>query len=295
MNNKLTNLLLGLVDGLDNETENDPVKKIFILQKDSRDRLLEEVADISLKYDVVDNVLDIPIKERKKLKRKVSRLIDDLTESEYSNEKKIVTDLLKTNATERYLMNTYFYDKAFDIEVDYNLRRLSDNQISNIINHKVKVPDSEVWSDLTWRHKKTLNKQMRGEIYDLMDGKTNVNQISENISKRYKQTFNRSRTLVRTETTRVQAEVNEVWAKDNGIDEQMFTATLDDSTSEECSEEDGKVYDIDDSSKPVPPLHPNCRSTLVNVPYKDWKPSMRFDNITKKNINYQDYKEWSGN
>lgn len=287
MNKKLIRLLLGLIDGLDHEIENTKMKDIFKLQKKEQDKILEQVADITLKYTVVDNMLDIPVTERRLLKQKVSATIDKATKTGYKNEIKVMNKLLETNAVERYAMNTYFYGKTF--KIDYKLKQLPNKKIKEIIDYKVK---SEIWSDRLWRHKKELNKKLRKDIYNLLDGKTNVNNIAEDISNKYKQSFNRSRTLVRTETTRVQAEVNEEWSNGNGIEQQLFVATLDDRTSEECEEHDGEMFDIDDSSKPVPPLHPNCRSVLVNIPFEGWSPKTRIDNITKQNINYVDYKEW---
>ena len=287
MNKKLIRLLLGLIDGLDHEVENNQLKEIFKLHKKEQDKILEQVADITLKYNILDNKLDIPIKERKKIKQKMSKSIDKATSTEYKNEIKVMDELLKVNAADRYTMNTYFYSKAF--KINYNLKKLPNKEIKRIINEKVK---GELWSDRLWRHKKQLNKQLRKDIYNLLDGKTNVNNIAEDIAKKYKQSFGRARTLVRTETTRVQSEINEVWASDNGIEQQMFVATLDDRTSDECEEYDGNIFDIDDSSKPIPPLHPNCRSALVDIPYEGWKPTIRIDNITKQNINYVDYKTW---
>lgn len=44
-----------------------------------------------------------------------------------------------------------------------------------------------------------------------------------------------------------------------------FISVLDGRTSKVCASLDGSVWKIDDPAKRVPPLHPNCRSTLVPV------------------------------
>jgi SPP1 gp7 family putative phage head morphogenesis protein len=49
----------------------------------------------------------------------------------------------------------------------------------------------------------------------------------------------------------------------------QFVAVLDDRTSEECQSCDGDVYELDAIAN-TPPLHPNCRSTLVPVTMS-WK------------------------
>jgi len=46
----------------------------------------------------------------------------------------------------------------------------------------------------------------------------------------------------------------------------MFSAVMDGRTSRICRGLNGKVYDINNASIPIPPLHPHCRSRLV--PFK---------------------------
>ena len=71
-------------------------------------------------------------------------------------------------------------------------------------------------------------------------------------------------------------------------------ATLDQKTSDICRDLDGNVYDINDSNKPIPPekTHVGCRSCLVSIPSKEWRPKKRMDNETKEHITYANYKEW---
>ncbi|MEG1314066.1 MAG: minor capsid protein, partial [Bacilli bacterium] len=69
-------------------------------------------------------------------------------------------------------------------------------------------------------------------------------------------------------------------------------ATLDNKTSKICRSYDGKVFDIDDINKPIPPLHPFCRSCLINIPFDNWQPKKRKDNETKEIIDYVDYDKW---
>ena len=89
--------------------------------------------------------------------------------------------------------------------------------------------------------------------------------------------------------------MNQAWAKEHGVKYQMFMATLDFKTSQVCRGFDTKVFEFNDVNKPIPPLHPFCRSTLVNIPSKDWKPSQRLDNVTKEKVSWQTYEEWYQN
>ena len=70
-------------------------------------------------------------------------------------------------------------------------------------------------------------------------------------------------------------------------DEFEFVATLDDRTTEECQDADGRTFRYDDPGALVPPLHWNCRSTIV--------PVIKYDalGITPPTEERQTYHEWA--
>jgi len=76
-----------------------------------------------------------------------------------------------------------------------------------------------------------------------------------------------------------------------GVEQVMWDATLDMVTCPECGDLDGKVWGINEDH-PEPPLHPNCRCCLTNVPYEGWQATQRRDNETHEIIPYQTYNEW---
>lgn len=69
--------------------------------------------------------------------------------------------------------------------------------------------------------------------------------------------------LVRTGAIHYSNQAREAMFIDNDVEEVVFVATLDNRTTLQCSSKDGKRYKIDDPAKPVPPLHFNCRSTMI--------------------------------
>lgn len=73
--------------------------------------------------------------------------------------------------------------------------------------------------------------------------------------------------LIRTETTYFVAMADLEAAKRRGTKQVQFVATLDNRTSERCREHDGKIIDIGKAvpGKTVPPLHPFCRSVIIDV------------------------------
>lgn len=72
-------------------------------------------------------------------------------------------------------------------------------------------------------------------------------------------------TVVRTSMQHLNNSARQtMWAENSDIiSSYRWVSTLDDRTSEECQELDGQVFPIDDG--PIPPAHPNCRSTTVAV------------------------------
>lgn len=67
--------------------------------------------------------------------------------------------------------------------------------------------------------------------------------------------------LVRTAATHSSTVSRMESYKAIGVDSYRFVATLDNKTSLQCASQDGKVFPI--GKGPVPPLHPNCRSSTV--------------------------------
>ena len=65
-------------------------------------------------------------------------------------------------------------------------------------------------------------------------------------------------------------------AKKLGFEYFTFIATLDNRTSEICAEMDGKTFKITEAEAGlnVPPLHPNCRSTIAAA-FKGFEPETR--------------------
>ncbi len=77
-------------------------------------------------------------------------------------------------------------------------------------------------------------------------------------------------TIVRTSIQHVNAVAREqLWQENSDIiDGYRWVSTLDNRTSEECRGLDGKVFQL--GKGPMPPIHPNCRSTTIAVVSSDF-------------------------
>ena len=266
------------------EKYSNQIDKIARIQKKSVQTILDEIARIILEYNVADAVMDISIQEKAKLKKQMNDLINNILKGEYESEKDVITSTLNDVAKDSYYSSCYIYG----LGVSYKLIPVKQDILDDIINKKI---DGKTYSNRIWNNKNKVAKTLKKEINDFLNGKTDVNIISKNIKNRFDVNYNISNRLVRTEIAKVQCEANEVWANEHNIKKQLFCATLDKRTSKICQSLDGKIYNFDDEDKKIPPLHPNCRSCLIDI-VDGWKPKTRLDNETKQNINYQTYSKW---
>lgn len=104
--------------------------------------------------------------------------------------------------------------------------------------------------------------------------------------------------LIRTETTYFTAMADLEAAKARGTREIQFVATLDARTSPQCREADGAIIPVEEAQpgKNIPPLHPFCRSVIIDV-IKGLVHKVRRarDPVTGKNVLVpadMTYREW---
>ena len=260
------------------------INKIAKLQKKSVQTILDEIAKIILEYNVTNEVMDISIHDKAELKKQMNELINDTLKGEYESEKDVITNTLNDVAKDSYYSSCYIYG----LGVSYKLIPVKQDVLDNIINTKI---DGKTYSSRIWHNKNQVAKTLKKEINNFLNGKTDINTISKNIKYRFDVNYNISNRLVRTEIAKTQCEANEVWANEHNIKKQLFCATLDGKTSKICQSLDGTIYNFNDEDKKIPPLHPNCRSCLIDI-VDGWKPKTRIDNETKQNINYRTYSDW---
>lgn len=108
--------------------------------------------------------------------------------------------------------------------------------------------------------KEEFEKEFKKETY-------NPKRIIRIVKNKLDITAFRAETLVRTELARMYSEIELESYRDTGIKEIEFMATLDSVTSHICRENDGNIIKVSEAKvgDNIPPLHPNCRSTIVAV------------------------------
>lgn len=256
-------------------------------QKINRDTLMTKIADIMLKYEIKDTVLNLSNNDFKKVYKEVKLTVAEVFKEEAEKEIKDLRELLITVGQDK------FYSSSFllSLGLDFKLQKISEQALEKIINKKI---NGLIYSDRIWTNKKKVAKLLQNEIKEFLQGNITVNDIEKVIKHRFNSNASNTKRLIRNETARVQTEVNEVWAKDYDIEWQMWMATLDDKTTKLCGSYDGKKWRRNDPKKKIPieDSHINCRCSLVSLPSEDYKPKFRRDNQNKEKVSWQTYEEW---
>ncbi len=262
------------------------LKEVYKAQLSNRNEILTEIANTMLSYNIADSKLSISIVEKKKLKEKLSKVIRDKIQQELGNETKLTDGILKSTGKEKYNINNYLHD--IGMNVSWDIKPVDDEILKGVINAKV---DNKLWSDRLWDNKNSLQKDLKLEINNFLNGKTSVNEIEAKIKKKYNSNAYNTKRLVQDNVARVQESMNDVWREEHNIKRVLYMATLCNNTCGNCGQYDNKDYLVD--QKPILlPQHPFCHCTYVNIPSTDWRPKMRIDNSTKQNINWQSFEEW---
>lgn len=267
---------------------NSAMKDVYFEQKEALDELHKAVAKIYIDH-AKDGLLNLNTTQKNQIisdiKEKLKAMGIKLGKSEVAQ----VTSILGSVFATTYYKNAFVLDSGLKGSVKFNI--LKSEFVDNAVNQEYK---GEKFSDRIWKNKADMIDVLQSSIIDAMKGNVHLDKVGRNISETFNSTAYESQRLVMTETARIQSQAQDQIGMDSGCKEQMYTATLDGKTALECAALDGKIYDINDPEKVVPPEnHPNCRCVLINVPYAGWNPTARKDNETKDIIDYKDYASWA--
>ncbi len=263
------------------------INKILNQQKKDRDTLLNEIGKIILTYTIADNILSLSSNEKIKLSKKLNNVIVDIFKSQIKDEISKATDILTTIGLDKYYSNSY----TLSLGLDFKLKKVTDKTLNRIIKKTIKGKN---YSDRIWDNKNKVAKALRVEIKKFLNGEINLNEIEKIVKTRFNSNAFNTKRLVKNETSRVMNQVNEAFQEEHGIEYVMWSSAIDDKTEDYDASLDGKVFRVDDDSRPIPidDTHVGCRCCYISLPSKDYRPSKRLDNKTKEKIDYKTYKEW---
>lgn len=155
------------------------------------------------------------------------------------------------------------------------------------------------FSTRVWKNSDILANKLKGELATAIATGQSIQKTAANFRNDFNVNQYYAERLIRTETNHFHNSAELEAYKEMGFEKFKFLATLDNRTSEICQEMDGKIFDVKNGlpGENIPPLHPNCRSTIVPY-FKGYEPETRLyrDPETGKNkytynLNYQEWRQ----
>lgn len=271
---------LKMVDELFNLSDREH-RELLKLYRKHRDNIKRLVAELFMQYgnDGKVNVSDI-----QRIEQQMMNEIRNIAVSEVA----IVTTILATVFAHAYYRTAYEIEKSIGVAISFSLLRKE--VIDEIVNYNW---SGTMFSQRIWDNTNALVKALRTELYLGIQQGESIDKIAKRIDKQFNSKAYQSQRLIRTESARVISSAQEkIYAESDVVKYLMYTATLDNRTSEICRSRDGKKWRIDDPERPVIPAHPNCRSCWIPV-IEGYEPTKRKDNETKQIIEYKTYNEWA--
>lgn len=121
------------------------------------------------------------------------------------------------------------------------------------------------FSDRIWGGVKKLSQELKENLTIGLIRGEGVEEMTKRLTRRMEVSASNARRLVRTESAYIHEKATRDAFEECGITRYRFLATLDRRTSKICQELDGKDFAIGEAKagKNYPPMHPNCRSTVV--------------------------------
>ena len=125
--------------------------------------------------------------------------------------------------------------------------------------------DGADFSDRIWANKDKLLKNLKATLKDAVIQGYGAEEVSRRFAREMGVHFNNALRLIRTETNRVLNETTAEQLKKAGAKFYRFVAIMDSRTSPICAALNGKVFPFENREIGInaPPMHPNCRSTIV--------------------------------
>lgn len=167
---------------------------------------------------------------------------------------------------EEYLHNIFDFQQYLGFT--YSFSEIPVNTIQEILKDNW---SGKHYSKRIWENSLTNGKRIEETVEQLllkgtMLG-TNSRKMAAELNKLTNTGMYACERLIRTETTYFVAMADKEAAKRRGTKKVQFVATLDNRTSDQCRENDGKIIPIEEAipGKTIPPLHPFCRSVIIDV------------------------------
>nr|DAS45059.1 MAG TPA: minor capsid protein [Caudoviricetes sp.] len=204
---------------------------------------------------------------------------------------------IETKAHVETIKNAYYktiYDTGVGLKINPAFSKLDNRAVNQVLNTKFLGGN---YSDRIWKNTDKLADTLKEVIGSAIARGESYSKTARGIRERFGVTQYEATRLVQTETCYFQNQAEIEALKTMGIEKYKFIATLDSRTSDICREHDKKVYNIEDAKagENLPPLHPNCRSTVSAYLGEEYESAIRIARNEDGENEYVDnvpYNEW---
>lgn len=262
------------IESLYDEAEEE-IKEVYKEQKKNRDNLLQELALIMLTYTVLDGLMSLKSKDKKKEYNKLSNIIKTNYRGTGEIQNGVITDILTKTVNNTF--DFYSYNAGL-------------KDVQAIIDKNFK---GKHFSDRVWENERDTAKHLHKQVNDFLNGKVNVNQIKRDIEKTFNGGAYNTKRLVETEVNRCSSNAFDRFCKEVGVKRVRYNATLDSRLCSDCAQYHDKVFDFKD--KIEVPRHPLCRCFYTIEDDEDILNEKRGKDIGSKVnwdiVNSDEYKE----
>ena len=212
------------------------------------------------------------------------------------------TDIVTASSAKTY--EDAYYKTAYNIATGTGLMptftTLDTDAINAVLSEKF---SGKSYSERIWTNSDLLAKQLSTKLASAIATGQSISKTAKDFRDRFGVSRYYAERLIRTETNHFYNQAASDSYKAMGIDKYKFIATLDSRTSEICAHMDGKIIEVDKGAVGVniPPLHPNCRSTIAPYLGKDLDALVNarayHDPDTDKteycdNMTYDEWRKW---
>lgn len=211
----------------------------------------------------------------------------------YQNTHNTAADTLRNAYTSEYYHNTYEMQRAAGKFTP--MQEIPEDIINAALSHPW-AADGREWSERIWDNREQVTREMQGELVrSIIQGK-GAYESSLRLAQKMGTGQYQAVRLLQTEATYIttMADVDSFGAM--GVEKVQYVATLEAHTCGTCGGLDDKVMNRKDAVPGVtaPPMHPNCRCTLVpyygdNATRRWMKDPSTFERKTTGDISF---KEW---
>lgn len=218
---------------------NERIKELYKVEKESRDKLLQEIALVILTYTVLNDIMSLTRKEKTKVYSKLSNVVLKAIGGNGEVQEGILNDVLNDTISKTFK----FYNYNANLE-----------EVRKIIEFNFK---GKHFSERVWDNEELVAKHLNKKINDFLEGKITVNRIKKDVETIFNASAYNSKRLVETEVNRCSSNAFDRFCNETGVKKVRYNATLDNKLCEDCAQFHDKVYDL--NNKIELPRHPLCR------------------------------------